>query len=99
MHDCFGKPLKPFDRVRAATKEELEAQGHPEKSYPTTLSPAEQFVLPASFGSETCNVHVVPTFQFAPRQPAPGVCYELILTVGTSYPQLCTARTLVKVEA
>jgi hypothetical protein len=98
MHDCFGKPLKPFDRVRAATKEELEAQGHPEASYPLILSPAEQFVLPASFGSETCNVHVVPAYQFAPRQPAPNALVEFTLT-ATAWPQLCTARALVKVEA
>ncbi len=96
MHDCFGKPLKPFDRVRAATKEELEAQGHPEASYPLTLSPAEQFALPGQFGSDTCNVHVVPSYSFQPTSSAtPGAWPELKLYVP-AWPTLCTARTLVR---
>ncbi len=98
MHDCFGKPLKPFDRVRAATKEEFEAQGHTDVHNLATLSPAEQFVFPASFDSEACNVHVVPTFTFSPVQEAGGHAIGLRLTAGTTWPHLCTARALVKLE-
>jgi hypothetical protein len=99
MHDCFGKPLKPFDRVRAATKEELEAQGHPEASYPLILSPAEQIALPGTYGSETCNVYVAPQITFAPTPTVAGGIVEMKLQVGTVWPTICTARTLVKVEA
>jgi hypothetical protein len=98
MHDCFGKPLKPFDKVRAATKEELEAQGHPEKDWGgATLSPPEQLAIPASTQSETCNVHVVPMVEAQVSQPTPGGMVE-IKFLAPSWPTLCTARTLVKIE-
>jgi len=97
MHDCFGKPIKPFDRVRAATKEELEAQGHPEASYPAILSPAEQLALPATFQSETCNVHCVPGVTTNVRQSTPGGPAEIVFTAD-AWPTVCTARALVKLE-
>jgi hypothetical protein len=96
MHDCFGKPITPFCRVRAATKEELEKAGHPEAAWPATLSPAEQFALPGQFQSDTCNVHVVPSYSFSPiSTPTPGAMPEVKLYVP-AWPTLCTARALVR---
>lgn len=55
MHDVFGKPIRPFDRVRAATREELDAAG--KKGEPVeTLSPAEKVVVTCNTSSPTCNV-------------------------------------------
>jgi hypothetical protein len=99
MHDCFGKLLKPFDRVRAATKEELEAQGHPEASYPAGLSPAEQIVLPAYYGTDTCNVLVAPAIKATVGWP-PNEHGEQSIAFATTGPVTThTARALVKVEA
>lgn len=56
MHDCFGKSLRPFDRVRAATKEELEARTPPDPSGVEPLSPTEKIVLSGNPSSTTCNV-------------------------------------------
>src|SRR6266568_2372578 len=98
MHDCFGKPLKPFDRVRAATKEELEAQGHPEAGYPASLSPAEQLVLPAYEGTQTCNVFVIPSVTAKTEWPA-DVNGEMAISFKTRGPTTThTARALVKLD-
>jgi hypothetical protein len=96
MHDCFGRAITMGCRVRAATKEELEGQGHPEKEYPTTLSPVEQFALPASCQSDTCNVKCVPEFsaRFAGQVPG-GTALELFVSGAET---LCTARTLVRID-
>jgi hypothetical protein len=98
MHDCFGKPLKPFDRVRAATKEEFEAQGHTDVHNLATLSPAEQFFFPGSFGSDTCNGYAAASYAFSPQQAQPGGGVELHLVVIPTWPTVCTARALVKLE-
>ena len=94
MHDCFGKPIKPFDRVRAATKEEFEGAGHTDLHNLATLSPAEQFAFPGQMQSDTCNVYVAPTFACSPVQPSMGGVVELKLCTPT-WPQLCTSRALV----
>lgn len=99
MHDCFGKPLRPFDRVRAATKEELEAQGHPEAAYSVvSLSPPEQFVLPAYYGTDTCNVQVVAEVVAQAGWPPDAVGAQPIVlsTRGTVTTQ--TARALVRLD-
>ncbi len=97
MHDCNGKLIKPFARVRVATREELEAAGHPEAACPATLSPAEQFALPATFQSETCNVQCVPGVTVNVRQSTTGGPAELSFSAD-AWPTLCTARALVVVE-
>lgn len=102
MHDCFGKPITPFCRVRAATVEELKAQGHPEASYPTTLSPAEQLALPAYEGTDTCNVTCVPNV-LGKAEPTPvidgqGFPAQLIALTTRGPATLHTARALVKLE-
>lgn len=56
MHDCNGKPLKPFDRVRAATKEEFEAAGHRD---PLAGFDGERTIIACSAGCDTCNVTLV----------------------------------------
>lgn len=94
MHDCHGKPIVPFCRVRAATVEELSAAGHPEASYPTTLSPAEKIALPGQYQSDTCNVYLVNDVAFSPSQPLAAGMVELKL-VTSAWPQLATARSLV----
>lgn len=95
MHDCFGKPIKPFDRVRAATAEELLAAGHPEASYPTVLSPAEKTALPGSHATDTCNVLLVDevTFITVGYQTADGQVE--LRAHAKPYPQYATARSLV----
>jgi hypothetical protein len=95
MHDCFGKPLKPLDRVRGATVEEMRSQGHTDQPAPLD---GEQLVLPAYEGTETCNVLVVPSVTCATSWPA-DANGELAISLKTRGPVTThTARTLVKLE-
>lgn len=71
MHDCFGKPLRPFDRVRAATKEELEAHGHVGDT-PEPLSPAERVVLTGLPTATACNVNLADAVSWPAFVGAPG---------------------------
>lgn len=70
MHDCFGKRIKPFDRVRAATREELDTHGHTGDPA-EVLSPAERVVVSGNEAAMSCNVTLVaavrmPAFLLAP---------------------------------
>ncbi len=95
MHDCNGRPIIPFCRVRAATKEELEAKGRPLHNQ-IALSPAEQFAFPGSYQSDTCNVSVTPEPSFSPGQSGLGpVEMRMVLP---AWPQLCSGYALVRVD-
>jgi len=97
MHDCFGKPIKPFDRVRAATKEELEARTPPDRSGTESLSPPEKVVISGNPGSTTCNVNLAdkvtwPAFMVAPGGGGIGT---FAFEGGVGY---ATAHKLVKLD-
>ena len=93
MHDLNGKPLTPFDRVRAASREELDAKGIND---PPAGFDGEKIVLTGSAACQTCNVQVVdgvewPTF----LQSQTGGIGMFPYRGSIGY---ATARTLVKVE-
>lgn len=95
MHDCFGKPLKPFDRVRAATTDELRANGHTDTAM--TLSPAEQVVVSGNTGTSTCNINLSPSVGMPIPMIGPsGNGMAMFAFESFSY---MTARTLVKLES
>ena len=95
MHDCFGKPLKPFDRVRAATKEELEAQGHRD---PLAGFDGEKVIVGGNATSDTCNCNTVDAVEWpvvVSRLDGRGGVGMFPFQGGVGY---ATARTLGKVE-
>jgi hypothetical protein len=98
MHDCFGKPLKPFDRVRAATQDELDA-AHGFRTQSRAGFDGEKVIVACNANCETCNVQIVDSV---------GAPIVLLGSDGGSgiaaYPfsgpiRYATARTLVKTEA
>ncbi len=96
MHDCFGKPIKPFDRVRAATKEELEARTPPDRSGVEAFT-GEKFILSGNTSGQTCNVQIVdelswPAFMHSPDG---GGIASFAFKGGAGY---ATAHKLVKLE-
>ncbi len=97
MHDCFGKPLKPFDRVRAATKEELEARDPPDRSGVETLSPPEKTIISGNPSGCTCNVILVDkvTWPAFFGSPAGGGVSAFAFEGGFSY---ATAHKLVRLD-
>jgi hypothetical protein len=96
MHDCNGNPLKPFDKVRAATKEELEAAGHKD---PLAGFTGERVMLCGTTRSDCCNVQLA-------HEILPGAILLFGMEDGGRVEfsfrgpvGYATARTLVKVEA
>ncbi len=98
MHDCFGKPLKPFDRVRAATKEELEARNPPDRSGVETLSSPEKVIAGGNPAGTMCNVHLVDRVTWPAVLPRPDGAGGVALFSFEGSWGYATAHKLVRLD-
>lgn len=97
MHDVHGKPLKLFDRVRAATEEELKENG---VTFTRETFDGERVVAALLPQCETCGVQLVG--QVGSDEPIMLTSttgkYGTITYPFTGGAWWATARTLAKLE-
>lgn len=96
MHDCNGKALGLFDKVRQATKEELEAAGHGSEGTAAWI-PEEGVIVGALPGNACCEVTVASGLDCRGSTIAPD-CSAGVMFIGFTKIGSCRGLQVVKVE-